>query len=89
MLRKGCTRYGNTQKDVSFSDAADCLNFKHWWFVASITRRQHVLHTDRIAVWTQFEFLSQKAGEKALYANSAVLFGVIVWASYQHGINFL
>jgi len=30
-----------------------------------------------------------KKQEKALYANSAVLFGVIVWASYQHGINFL
>jgi len=55
------------KKDVSFSDATDCINFKHWWFVALITRRQHVLHTDWIAVWTQFEFLSQKAGKGFIY----------------------
>lgn len=30
-----------------------------------------------------------KKQEKALYTNSAVLLGVIVWAGYQHGINFL
>lgn len=88
MLRKGCIRYGNTQNDVSFSDAADRIKFKHRWSVASITRRQNVLYTDWIAVWTQFEFLFQKQ-EKALYTNSAILLGVIVWAGYQHGINFL
>ena len=64
MLRKGCIRYGNTQNDVSFSDAADRIKFKHRWSVASITKRQHVLYTDLIAVWTQFEFLFQKAGKK-------------------------
>lgn len=30
-----------------------------------------------------------KKQEKALYTNSAILLGVIVWAGYQHGINFL
>lgn len=29
-----------------------------------------------------------KKQEKALYTNSAVLLGVILWAGYQHGINF-
>lgn len=67
MLRKGCIRYGNTQNDVSFSDAADRIKFKHRWSVASITKRQHVLYTDLIAVWTQFEFLFQKAGKNLIY----------------------
>ena len=30
-----------------------------------------------------------KKQEKALYTNSAILLGVIIWAGYQHGINFL
>lgn len=30
-----------------------------------------------------------KKQEKALYTNSAVLLGVILWVDYQHGINFL
>ena len=77
-----------TLKRCQFSDAADRIKFRHGWFVASITRRQYVLYTDWIAVWTQFEFLFQKQ-EKALYTNSAILLGVIIWAGYQHGINFL
>ena len=86
MLRKGCIRYGNTQKDVSFLMLLIALSL-------SIGGLWHQLqggsmfYTDWIAVWTQFEFLFQKAG-KSSYTNSAVLLGVILWAGYQHGINF-